>query len=138
MNQTDTWLNQAACDHTWDFIGPLNQLRTCAKCPVQNECRAYADQIEHQKSALDISEIYAGETPLERVRRRQGQPKPRRPQKPRRTTTPKLRKPVTCKVHGPTEDVYILTNGYGKCRPCQMTRNTEYRAKKKAERENAA
>ena len=112
------WEQYAACKlETWDFLGPQAQKRVCASCPVFDACRAYADRIEKGKPATYIADIYAGETPNERLRRRhQGGLTPH----------------VVCDVHGYTTDVDLQRGRYLICSHCRREQQARYRAKKRA------
>jgi WhiB family transcriptional regulator, redox-sensing transcriptional regulator len=42
----------------------------CGRCPVLDRCREETDRLERHLSVIDISGLYAGETPAARLRRR--------------------------------------------------------------------
>jgi hypothetical protein len=81
------WMEEAACTDPamagwWDVEGQVlsvhNQraIGACRSCPVFEQCRAFADELETRSTTRDIAAIFAGETPAQRVARRNKRPAP--------------------------------------------------------------
>ena len=115
--ELSTWMEQAACTAgVWDTLTPERQQTLCMGCPVRDKCRDYADDFESDLHYLNLSEVYAGETPAQRVQRRRGG----------EIVTMK------CRKHGVTSDVYLSPSGYRLCRQCKTLRRREGRARQRA------
>ena len=111
------WMDDAACRAgDWDRLSQERQQTLCMGCPVRDKCRAYADDFETDLHYLALSEVYAGETPAQRVQRRRGG----------EIVTMK------CRKHGVTSDVYVSPRGYRSCQQCKADRRRESRARQRA------
>ena len=111
------WMDDAACRAgEWDLLSQERQQTLCMGCPVRDKCRAYADDFETGLHYLSLSEVYAGETPAQRVQRRRGG----------EIVTMK------CRKHGVTSDVYVSPRGYRLCQQCKADRQRESRARRRA------
>ena len=111
------WMDDAACRAgEWDRLSQERQQTLCMGCPVRDTCRDYADDFETDLHYLTLSEVYAGETPAQRVQRRRGG----------EIVTMK------CRVHGVTSDVYLSPRGYRLCQQCKADRQRESRARRRA------
>ena len=67
------WMDDASCRAgEWDRLSQERQQTLCMGCPVRDTCRDYADDFETDLHYLTLSEVYAGETPAQRVQRRRG------------------------------------------------------------------
>ena len=71
------WIAAAACtgvstDIFFPEVGAsyATAKAICARCPVSDECRAEVDRVEARLTVLDVTGMYAGETPAARLRRR--------------------------------------------------------------------
>ena len=111
------WMDDAACRAgEWDRLSQERQQTLCMGCPVRDTCRDYADDFESDLHYLTLSEVYAGETPAQRVQRRRGG----------EIVTMK------CRKHGVTSDVYLSPRGYRLCQQCKADRQRESRARRRA------
>lgn len=111
------WMDDAVCRAgEWDQLSKERQQTLCMGCPVRDKCRAYADDFETGLHYLSLSEVYAGETPAQRVQRRRGG----------EIVT------MTCRKHGVTSDVYLSLRGYRLCQQCKADRQRESRARRRA------
>ena len=111
------WMDDAACRAgEWDQLSQERQQTLCMGCPVRDTCRDYADDFESDLHYLTLSEVYAGETPAQRVQRRRGG----------EIVTMK------CRKHGVTSDVYLSPRGYRLCQQCKADRQRESRARRRA------
>ena len=111
------WMDDAACRAgDWDRLSQERQQTLCMGCPVRDTCRDYADDFETDLHYLTLSEVYAGETPAQRIHRRE---------KGRVRT-------MQCAVHGLTSDVYMSSRGFPKCRKCNARRQRVFREKQRA------
>ena len=111
------WMDDASCRAgEWDLLSQERQQTLCMGCPVRDKCRDYADDFETGLHYLALSEVYAGETPAQRVQRRRGG----------EIVTMK------CRVHGVTSDVYLSPRGYRLCQQCKTLRRREGRARQRA------
>ena len=111
------WMDDAACRAgEWDRLSQERQQTLCMGCPVRDTCRDYADDFETDLHYLTLSEVYAGETPAQRVQRRRGG----------EIVTMK------CRKHGVTSDVYVSPRGYRLCQQCKADRQREGRARRRA------
>ena len=111
------WMDDAACRAgEWDRLSQERQQTLCMGCPVRETCRDYADDFESDLHYLTLSEVYAGETPAQRVQRRRGG----------EIVTMK------CRKHGVTSDVYLSPRGYRLCQQCKADRQREGRARRRA------
>ena len=111
------WMDDAACRAgDWDRLSQERQQTLCMGCPVRDTCRDYADDFESDLHYLTLSEVYAGETPAQRVQRRRGG----------EIVTMK------CRKHGVTSDVYLSPRGYRLCQQCKADRQRESRARRRA------
>ena len=65
------WMDDAACRvDWWDLMDTYMQQRTCGRCPVRDECRDYADQLEGRRNVSYLFDVWGGETPQQRASRR--------------------------------------------------------------------
>ena len=111
------WMEDAVCRACeWDQLSQERQQTLCMGCPVRDKCRDYADDFETGLHYLTLSEVYAGETPAQRVQRRRGG----------EIVT------MTCRKHGVTSDVYLSPRGYRLCQQCKTLRRREGRARQRA------
>ena len=111
------WMDDAACRAgDWDRLSQERQQTLCMGCPVRDTCRDYADDFETDLHYLTLSEVYAGETPAQRVQRRRG------------GEIVKMK----CRKHGVTSDVYLSPRGYRLCQQCKADRQRESRARRRA------
>ena len=111
------WMGDAACRAgDWNRLSQERQQTLCMGCPVRDTCRDYADDFESDLHYLTLSEVYAGETPAQRVQRRRGG----------EIVTMK------CRKHGVTSDVYLSPRGYRLCQQCKADRQRESRARRRA------
>ena len=111
------WMDDAACRAgEWDRLSQERQQTLCMGCPVRDTCRDYADDFETDLRYLTLSEVYAGETPAQRVQRRRG------------GEIVKMK----CRKHGVTSDVYLSPRGYRLCQQCKADRQRESRARRRA------
>ena len=111
------WMEDAVCRACeWDQLSQERQQTLCMGCPVRDKCRDYADDFESDLHYLTLSEVYAGETPAQRVQRRRGG----------EIVTMK------CRKHGVTSDVYLSPRGYRLCQQCKADRQREGRARRRA------
>ena len=111
------WMDDAACRAgDWNLLSQERQQTLCMGCPVRDTCRDYADDFESDLHYLTLSEVYAGETPAQRVQRRRGG----------EIVTMK------CRKHGVTSDVYVSPRGYRLCQQCKADRQRESRARRRA------
>lgn len=80
----EEWLDLAACRRSDPelFFGvdgvqgsrPSGEARRiCARCPVLEDCRSFADRREGSLSRWNLAGVWAGETPVERATRRAGE-----------------------------------------------------------------
>lgn len=107
------WMERAVCAQNpvaWANCASESKQSICMDCPVLMECRAFADHHEKGKPAESLAEVYGGETPHQRVRRRQA------------TSTWKCRK---CGNTKPS----VSAVGKQFCRPCKRAGQRAYRAK---------
>lgn len=83
MPETE-WMSRAACRNLpREAFFPASEaahrptpamrevLAVCRRCPVLVDCRRYIDEVEHTDGEMSFG-IWAGETPRQRRRRRQG------------------------------------------------------------------
>lgn len=81
------WMDDAACTAPdmagwWDLDGQvlsvhnMRAIGACRSCPVFEQCREYADELETRNTTRDIAAIFAAETPAQRVARRNRAPRP--------------------------------------------------------------
>ena len=111
------WMDDAACRAgEWDRLSQERQQTLCMGCAVRDTCRDYADDFETDLHYLTLSEVYAGETPAQRVQRRRG------------GEIVKMK----CRKHGVTSDVYLSPRGYRLCQQCKADRQRESRARRRA------
>ena len=111
------WMDDAVCRAgEWDRLSQERQQTLCMGCPVRDTCRDYADDFETDLHYLTLSEVYAGETPAQRVQRRRG------------GEIVKMK----CRKHGVTSDVYLSPRGYRLCQQCKADRQRESRARRRA------
>ena len=111
------WMDDASCRAgDWDRLSQERQQTLCMGCPVRDTCRDYADDFETDLHYLTLSEVYAGETPAQRVQRRRG------------GEIVKMK----CRKHGVTSDVYLSPRGYRLCQQCKADRQRESRARRRA------
>ena len=111
------WMDDAACRAgDWNLLSQERQQTLCMGCPVRDTCRDYADDFETDLHYLTLSEVYAGETPAQRVQRRRG------------GEIVKMK----CRKHGVTSDVYLSPRGYRLCQQCKADRQRESRARRRA------
>lgn len=84
---SEQWMDEGACtdpsmEGWWDLDGQvlsvhnMRALGACRSCPVFEQCRAYADELEAHSTTRDIAAIFAAETPAQRVARRNKRPRP--------------------------------------------------------------
>ena len=66
------WMDDASCRvDRWDLMDTDMQQRTCVRCPVRDECRDYADQVEGgRRNVKYLFDVWGGETPQQRASRR--------------------------------------------------------------------
>ena len=83
------WMDDAVCRAgEWDLMDTDMQQRTCVRCPVREECRDYADQVEGRRNAMYLFDVWGGETPQQRASRRRRTSKLVKPKKAK----PKVKK----------------------------------------------
>ena len=83
------WMDDAVCRAgEWDLMDTDMQQRTCVRCPVRDECRAYADQLEGRRNVKYLFDVWGGETPQQRASRRRRTSKLVKPKK----VKPKVKK----------------------------------------------
>ena len=83
------WMDDAVCRAgEWDLMDTDMQQRTCGRCPVRDECRDYADQVEGRRNAKYLFDVWGGETPRQRASRRRRTSKLVKPKK----VKPKVKK----------------------------------------------
>ena len=65
------WMDDASCRAgEWDLMDTYMQQRMCVRCPVRDECRDYADQVEGRRNVSYLFDVWGGETPQQRASRR--------------------------------------------------------------------
>ena len=65
------WMDDAACRvDWWDLMDTYMQQHMCGRCPVRDECRDYADQVEGRRNVTYLFDVWGGETPQQRASRR--------------------------------------------------------------------
>ena len=78
------WMDDAACRvDWWDLMDTDMQQRMCGRCPVREECRDYADQVEGRRNVAYLFDVWGGETPQQRASRRRRTSKLVKPKKPK-------------------------------------------------------
>ena len=83
------WMDHASCRvDWWDLMDTDMQQRTCVRCPVRDECRDYADQLEGRRNVKYLFDVWGGETPQQRASRRRRTSKLVKPKK----VKPKVKK----------------------------------------------
>lgn len=83
------WMDDAVCRAgEWDLMDTDMQQRTCVRCPVRDECRDYADQLEGRRNVTYLVDVWGGETPQQRASRRRRTSKLVKPKK----VKPKVKK----------------------------------------------
>ena len=83
------WMDDASCRvDRWDLMDTDMQKRTCVRCPVRDECRDYADQVEGRRNVTYLFDVWGGETPQQRASRRRRTSKLVKPKK----VKPKVKK----------------------------------------------
>ena len=83
------WMDDAVCRVDWrDLMDTDMQQRTCVRCPVREECRDYADQVEGRRNVTYLFDVWGGETPQQRASRRRRTSKLVKPKK----VKPKVKK----------------------------------------------
>ena len=83
------WMDDAVCRAgEWDLMDTDMQQRTCVRCPVRDECRDYADQVEGRRNVTYLFDVWGGETPQQRASRRRRTSKLVKPKK----VKPKVKK----------------------------------------------
>ena len=76
------WMDDAVCRAgEWDLMDTDMQKRTCVRCPVRDECRDYADQVEGRRNVTYLFDVWGGETPQQRASRRRRTSKLVKPKK---------------------------------------------------------
>ena len=87
------WMDDASCRvDWWDLMDTDMQQRTCVRCPVREECRDYADQVEGRRNVPYLFDVWGGETPQQRASRRRRTSKLVKPKKAKPKVKPKVRK----------------------------------------------
>ena len=88
------WMDDAACraGDWWDRMDTYMKQRMCGRCPVRDECRDYADQVEGRRNVTYLFDVWGGETPQQRASRRRRTSKLVKPKKAKPKVKPKVKK----------------------------------------------
>ena len=96
------WMDDAACRvDWWDLMDTYMQQRTCGRCPVRDECRDYADQLEGRRNVTFLFDVWGGETPQQRASRRRRTSKLVKPKKVKAKKRGRPRKPAPAPAPAP-------------------------------------
>ena len=94
------WMDDASCRvDRWDLMDTDMQQRTCVRCPVRDECRDYADQVEGRRNVTYLFDVWGGETPQQRASRRRRTSKLAKPKVKKRRAP--ARKPAPAPAPAP-------------------------------------
>ena len=105
------WMDDASCRvDWWDRMDTYMKQCMCGRCPVRDECRDYADQVEGRRNVTYLFDVWGGETPQQRASRRRRTSKLVKPKKPKvkKRRTP-ARKPSPAPAPAPAPEPVRLS-----------------------------